>query len=90
MMESARKLQEAKDRLTNPIDYLKARFTPRSIFRYIQSHPDMDHMAGLHRLCVDEKYQVVNMWDTKHCIQKDEDALRTGASNHDINDWHTY
>jgi len=22
-------------------------------------------LAGLHRLCVDEKYQVVNMWDTK-------------------------
>jgi competence protein ComEC len=87
--ESERKLQEAKDKLTNPIDYLKARFPGRSIFRYIQSHPDMDHMAGIHRL-LEEGIGIANFWDTHHCIEKDLDALRTGQVNHDIQDWHTY
>ena len=87
--ESERKLQEAKDKLTNPIDYLKARFPGRSIFRYVQSHPDMDHMAGIHRL-VEEGIGIANLWDTHHCIEKDLDALRTGQVNRDIQDWHTY
>jgi beta-lactamase superfamily II metal-dependent hydrolase len=88
MAEAERKLQEAKDKLTNPIDYLNARFPNRAIFRYIQTHPDMDHMAGLHRLFGER--EIANLWDTHHCIEKDEDAMRTGEVNHDIQDWHTY
>src|ERR1039458_6275773 len=60
------KLKAARDKLTNPIDYLKAHFAGRPIFRYIQTHPDLDHMAGLHRL-IGEKIGIVNFWDTKHC-----------------------
>lgn len=89
MAEAERKLKEAKDKLTNPIDYLKARFAGRSIFRYIQTHPDMDHMAGIHRL-LEEGILIENFWDTDHCISKDEDALRSGEVNHNIQDWHTY
>jgi competence protein ComEC len=88
--EAERKLQEAKDKLTNPIDYLKARFPGKAIFRYIQTHPDIDHMAGLYRIFVEEKIPIVNFWDTSHCIEKDEVAMKTGAVNHDIRDWHTY
>jgi competence protein ComEC len=87
--EAERKLKEAKDKLTNPIHYLKARFPGRSIFRYIQTHPDMDHMAGIHRL-LEEGIGIENLWDTHHCLLKDEDAMRTGEVNHDIQDWHTY
>lgn len=87
--EADRRLKEARDKLTNPIDYLKSRFPGRSIFRYIQTHPDMDHMAGLRRL-LEEGIQIENLWDTHHCIEKDEDAMRTGEVNHDIEDWHTY
>jgi competence protein ComEC len=90
MMEAERKLQEAKDHLTNPIDYFKAKFAGRSIFRYIQSHPDMDHMAGLYRVWAEEKIEIVNFWDTKHRIEKDEVAMRTGEVNHDVRDWHAY
>jgi competence protein ComEC len=89
MAEAESKLKEAKDKLTNPIDYLKARFAGRAIFRYIQTHPDMDHMAGIHRL-LEERIEIVNFWDTSHCILKDEEAMRTGEVNHDIEDWHTY
>jgi beta-lactamase superfamily II metal-dependent hydrolase len=88
--EAQRKLQEAKDKLTNPIDYLKAHFTGRPIFRYIQTHPDMDHMAGLYKIWVEEGIQIFNFWDTSHCIVKEDFALRTGAVNHDIRDWQTY
>jgi len=84
------KLQEAKDKLTNPIDYLKARFTGRPIFRYIQTHPNMDHMTGLHRLWVEEKIQIVNFWDTSHCIEKDEVAMLADAVKYDIRDWRAY
>jgi len=90
LAEENRKLQEAKDRLTDPIDYFKANFAGRPIFRYIQSHPDMDHMAGLYRIWVEEKIEIANFWDTKHCIEKDADAMRTGEVNHDVRDWHTY
>lgn len=88
--EAERKLKEAKDKLTSPIDYLKARFPGKAIFRYIQTHPDMDHMAGLYRIFVEEKISIVNFWDTSHCIEKDEVAMKTGSVNHDIRDWHTY
>ncbi len=89
MAEAERKLQLAKDKLTSPIDYLNARFARRSIFRYIQTHPDMDHMAGIHRL-TEDGIEIVNLWDTKHCIEKDDDALRNANINKDIEDWHTY
>lgn len=90
IFEADRKLRNAKDGLTDPIDYFKANFAGRPIFRYIQSHPDMDHMAGLYRIAVEEKIPILNFWDTKHCIEKDEAAMRTGEVNHDVRDWHTY
>ena len=88
--EQQRQMKEATDRLTNPVEYLNARVKQRSIFRYIQTHPDLDHMAGLYRLWVEERYEIVNFWDTKHCVQKDEDALRYANVNKDIKDWHAY
>jgi len=90
MVEAQRKLQAEKDKLTDPIVYFKANFPGRPIFRYIQSHPDMDHMAGLYRLWVQEKIEIVNFWDTKHRIEKDEVAMRRGEVNHDVRDWQTY
>jgi len=89
-VEANRKLQEQKDDLTNPIDFLKARFPGRPIFRYIQSHPDMDHMAGLYSLWAEENVPIVNFWDTRHCIEKDEVAMSRGEVNHDVRDWQTY
>lgn len=47
--------------LTNPIEYLKSRGW-ESLWRFILSHPDMDHMDGLKRL-VDE-IGISNFWDT--------------------------
>lgn len=45
----------------NPIEYLKD-FNVKSIFRFILTHPDMDHMDGLKELF--ENFSVTNFWDT--------------------------
>jgi beta-lactamase superfamily II metal-dependent hydrolase len=46
---------------TDPISYLKS-IGVSSLFRFILSHPDMDHMDGLDRLC--DEFRVYNFWDT--------------------------
>ena len=34
------------------------------VYRYIQTHPDMDHLDGLRDLI--NKFNVVNFWDVQH------------------------
>ncbi|BAF60582.1 predicted hydrolase [Pelotomaculum thermopropionicum SI] len=51
--------------LTNPIEFLKQQYPNNSIFRYIQTHPDLDHMRGLVALR-EVGIQIWNFWDTKH------------------------
>ena len=55
IVEARLKLEREKDKLTDPITYYKAHFTGPPIFRDVQTHPDMDHMAGLHRIWAEEK-----------------------------------
>ncbi len=33
--------------LTNPVDYIVAGFPGKDIFRFVLTHPDMDHMSGI-------------------------------------------
>lgn len=51
-------------KLTNPIEYLTAGFGGKSIWRYVQTHPDMDHMRGLSVL--DRQFSINNIWDVEH------------------------
>jgi beta-lactamase superfamily II metal-dependent hydrolase len=51
--------------LTDPVEYYKGHFANRPIFRFILSHPDLDHMRGLVRLR-QEKIEIFNFWDTGH------------------------
>jgi hypothetical protein len=53
-----------KAKLTNPIGYIASEFANGEIFRFILTHPDMDHISGIKRL-FEEKY-VRNFWDTKN------------------------
>lgn len=56
--------------LTNPIEYL-ARLRPdKSVFRYIQTHPDLDHMRGLVALR-GNGFSIANFWDTQHVKEPD-------------------
>jgi beta-lactamase superfamily II metal-dependent hydrolase len=65
--DKKQELREAgyKIGLTNPIDYFLRKFSGRPIFRYIQSHPDLDHMSGLAAMR-NHGIEIVNFWDTEH------------------------
>jgi len=54
--------------LTNPVEYLSSLLASRpsrSVWRYIQTHPDMDHMRGLTALG-ESNITIQNFWDTHH------------------------
>lgn len=51
--------------LTDPVEYYKLNIGSKSIFRYIQTHPHLDHMRGLKRL-LQENIEIINFWDTSH------------------------
>ncbi len=56
---------------TNPIQYLANLTNNRTIHRYVQTHPDMDHMDGLADLT--SSFSIVNVWDTGNKKPKDDD-----------------
>ena len=56
--------KRAKRELSDPIAFMKEKFPGRSLFRYIQTHPDLDHMRGLRRLS--EEIGFTNFWDTQN------------------------
>jgi competence protein ComEC len=84
----AHEICRLEEGLTDPIDFFISHYGRRPIFRYIQSHPDMDHMSGLYRLHVQEKIPISNFWDTYHSVEKPEDAGPEGRF--DMRDWETY
>lgn len=64
-LSASEKLAMALDRkasLTNPVEYITTVFSDREIFRFILTHPDMDHMSGLKQLF--DRKNVWNFWDT--------------------------
>ncbi|MBZ4655510.1 MAG: hypothetical protein JG759_58 [Thermoanaerobacter sp.] len=75
-----------KARLTNPIDYIISEFSNREIFRFILTHPDMDHMSGIKALF--EKKEVINFWDTENNKYIDPDTWEN--SPYDKGDWDFY
>jgi beta-lactamase superfamily II metal-dependent hydrolase len=56
--------------LANPIQFLTHNYPGMPLFRYIQSHPHLDHMRGLQALR-DAGIPVWNFWDIKHDKQPD-------------------
>ena len=77
---------EKKAKLTNPIDYIVTCFEDRDIFRFILTHPDMDHMSGIKDLF--EKKSVLNFWDTDNEKYIDPDSWDN--SPYDKEDWEFY
>lgn len=72
--------------LTDPVKYLQQNFTNRTIFRFMLTHPDMDHMSGLARLL--NLFRVENFWDTKNT--KVIPSNNWGNSPYNKNDWDIY
>jgi len=67
----------------NPITYLKERGIS-SVFRYIQTHPDMDHMDGIEAFF--QEFSPTNFWDTDN---KEEKEFGQGAPYRE-SDWVFY
>lgn len=75
-----------KASLTNPIDYIVSNFSRRDIFRFILTHPDMDHMSGIKALF--NSKQICNFWDTVNNKSIDPDSWKD--SPYDKEDWDFY
>jgi beta-lactamase superfamily II metal-dependent hydrolase len=75
--------------LVDPVDYFRETFGgDATVFRYIQTHPDMDHMSGLFRFFRQEEIDVQNMWDIEHTKDLDSDSFT--SSPYDELDWLVY
>ena len=69
---------------TNPLDYL-ARMGTKEIWRFILSHPDMDHLDGFNALL--EEFRVLHFWDSGAKKEK-PDFSNYGGYNEE--DWDRY
>jgi len=68
----------------NPIEYFKKRGM-KKIFRFILTHPDMDHMDGIKQLF--ETFEVLNFWDTKNTKVMNDNP---GWGRYNKEDWEFY
>jgi beta-lactamase superfamily II metal-dependent hydrolase len=69
----------------NPIDYLKNNIKATDIFRFIISHPDMDHLDGIEDLF--SEFTITNTWDTDNVKSLD---LDTDFGGYNKDDWRFY
>jgi competence protein ComEC len=69
--------------LTNPIAFMAGNYATQPIFRYVQTHPHLDHMRGLVALR-GAAIEVINFWDTYW------DQPPDFQSDSDENEWREY
>lgn len=69
--------------LTDPIEYIN-NLNYSSIFRFIQTHPHMDHLTGLNALF--SEIDVLNIWCNENNFDVDESKL----SDSQLEDWKLY
>lgn len=70
----------------NPIDYLKNNIKTSDIFRFIITHPDMDHLDGIKDFY--SEFKITNTWDTPNNKLIDLNSGFFGGYNKD--DWKFY
>lgn len=69
--------------LQDPLEYLASK-NIRSIFRFISSHPHMDHLSGLAELS--DQVGFSNIWVVKNQYKQDQSKLSESQKN----DWNLY
>lgn len=69
---------------TNPLDYL-VQMQTKEIWRFVLSHPDMDHLDGFNALL--NEFQVHNFWDSG--ARKDKPDF-SGYGGYKEEDWDRY
>jgi hypothetical protein len=77
-----------KSLLVDPAEYFKTHFPDESVFRYVQTHPDMDHMSGLFRFVFQDEIPLLNFWDVAHDKKFDEKDFDNCP--YDYVDWVAY
>lgn len=77
-----------KSKLVDPHDYYKSNFNGRAIFRYVQTHPDMDHMSGLDRFFWQEQVPLWNFWDVAHAKKMTD--VDFNKAHYSYDDWKAY
>jgi len=68
----------------NPIEYL-AKIGVEKIFRFIITHPDMDHLDGIRDLY--DEFGIINTWDTDNNKEIDSESFGGG---YNCEDWEFY
>jgi competence protein ComEC len=74
-----------KENPDNPIVYLKSNIGASNIFRFIISHPDMDHLDGISDLY--SEFEITNTWDTDNNKTID---LNSNFAGYNKEDWQFY
>ncbi len=69
----------------NPIEYLRDGLKVPAIFRFIITHPDMDHLDGIRDLY--SEFSIANTWDTDNIKELD---LATDFAGYNKEDWKFY
>lgn len=77
-----------RSKLVDPVEYLAAEFPGEGMFRYVQTHPDLDHMGGLWRLFFQDEVGIQSFWDTTNSKQLKEQDFK--KSPHNWADWVAY
>lgn len=89
--ERPQKIREYEETvLTDPVDFYLDKCGNKNIFRFILTHPDMDHMTGLYKLHSVQGIEIGNFWDTKHSVEKSADPDDWEQTPYDIRDWREY
>jgi len=85
-------LKHAQERLTDPLDYFDTHIGPTTdIFRFVATHPDMDHLTGLYRLHYQEPAkEIVNFWHPTYENFNLGGKIDWKDSPYDERDWETY
>lgn len=70
----------------NPISYFRDRGWSSRVFRFVLTHPDMDHLDGVKAFF--ESYRPINFWDTDNSKQMDVGSWN--GSQYSETDWEFY
>jgi beta-lactamase superfamily II metal-dependent hydrolase len=76
-------LEKAKTELTDPIAFMHQNYPGQALWRFVLTHPDLDHMRGIK--CLYENIGFHNFWDTTHTKE-----LFDFRSDDDKEDWEFY
>jgi len=79
-------ISAAKAKLVDPVAWCKANGISQ-LWRFVLSHPDADHMAGIRRVLGGE-FPTLNFWDIPHNrVRTSRDEFKTDAA---FEDWQYY